>query len=98
MKPAVGFTLPSAGVTPAPSDKKSRNAEDDISLSGFGWKAADCVKSRCSESTAFCRSHSAGKESNIRARLAPRIAANCQEVLMDSADAKIAGGGATTAA
>ena len=34
VKPAVGFTLPSAGVTPAPSDKKSRNGEDAIPLSG----------------------------------------------------------------
>jgi hypothetical protein len=34
VKPAVGFTLPSAGVTPAPGEKKSRNVEDDISLSG----------------------------------------------------------------
>ena len=36
MKPAMGFTLPSAGVTPAPSEEneKSRNVEDDISLSG----------------------------------------------------------------
>jgi hypothetical protein len=33
VKPAVGFTLPWAGVTPAPSIKKSRNVEDDISLS-----------------------------------------------------------------
>jgi hypothetical protein len=30
----VGFKLPSAGVTPAPSDKKSRNVEDDTSLHG----------------------------------------------------------------
>jgi hypothetical protein len=29
----VGFPLPSAGVTPAPSDKKSRNVEDNLSLS-----------------------------------------------------------------
>jgi hypothetical protein len=29
----MGFTLPSAGVTPAPSEKKSRNVEDDLSLS-----------------------------------------------------------------
>jgi len=27
VKPAVGFTLPSAGVTPAPSGRKSRNVE-----------------------------------------------------------------------
>jgi hypothetical protein len=33
VKPAVGFTLPSAGVTPAPSERKSRNVEDDLSLS-----------------------------------------------------------------
>jgi hypothetical protein len=33
VKPAIGFTLPSAGVTPAPSLKKSRNVEDAISLS-----------------------------------------------------------------
>jgi hypothetical protein len=30
----MGFTLPSAGVTPAPSDKKSRNVEDAITLKG----------------------------------------------------------------
>ena len=36
VKPAVGFTLPSAGVTAAPSDKKSRNDEDAISLSYKG--------------------------------------------------------------
>jgi hypothetical protein len=30
----VGSTPPSAGVTPAPSDRKSRNGEDAISLSG----------------------------------------------------------------
>ena len=36
MKPAMGFTLPSAGVTPAPGEKKSRNGEDAISLSGSG--------------------------------------------------------------
>jgi len=40
MKPTVGFILPWAGVTPAPSEKKSRNVEDDISLSGFGEDAA----------------------------------------------------------
>src|SRR5277367_760688 len=34
VKPAVGFTLPSAGVTPAPSDRKSQNGEDAILLSG----------------------------------------------------------------
>jgi hypothetical protein len=35
VKPAVGFTLPSAGVTPAPSEKyKSQNGEDAILLSG----------------------------------------------------------------
>ena len=32
LKPTVGFKLPSAGVTPAPSERKSRNVEDDISL------------------------------------------------------------------
>jgi len=32
VKPAVGFTLPSAGLSPAPSVKKSRNVEDDLSL------------------------------------------------------------------
>ena len=32
VKPAVGFTLPWAGVTPAPGDRKSQNVEDDISL------------------------------------------------------------------
>ena len=43
VKPAVGFTLPSAGVTPAPSDKKSRNVEDDLGgLSADG--VADCVE------------------------------------------------------
>jgi hypothetical protein len=40
VKPAVGFTLPSAGVTPAPSEKKSRNVEDAISLEGSGEEAA----------------------------------------------------------
>jgi hypothetical protein len=35
MKPAVGFMLPSAGVTPAPSNKKSQNGEDALLLSGF---------------------------------------------------------------
>jgi hypothetical protein len=30
----MGFKLPSAGVTPAPSDRKSPNVEDDISLLG----------------------------------------------------------------
>jgi hypothetical protein len=39
VKPAVGSTPPSAGVTPAPSDK-SRNVEDDISLSGSVRRAA----------------------------------------------------------
>jgi hypothetical protein len=34
MKPTVGFTLPWAGVTSAPGDKKSRNGEDALSLSG----------------------------------------------------------------
>jgi hypothetical protein len=34
MKPAVGFMLPSAGVTPAPSEKKSQNGEDALLLSG----------------------------------------------------------------
>jgi len=34
VKPTVGFTLPWAGVTPAPSEKKSRKVEDDVSLSG----------------------------------------------------------------
>ena len=34
MKPAMGFKLPWAGVTPAPSEKKSRNVEDAIPLSG----------------------------------------------------------------
>ena len=33
VKPAVGFTLPSAGVTPAPSEKKSQNGEDALLLS-----------------------------------------------------------------
>jgi hypothetical protein len=32
MKPAMGFKLPSAGLSPAPSVKKSRNVENDISL------------------------------------------------------------------
>jgi hypothetical protein len=32
VKPAVGFTLPSAGLSPAPSVRKSRNVEDDLSL------------------------------------------------------------------
>ena len=32
--------LPSAGVTPAPSEKKSRNVEDAISLEGSGEEAA----------------------------------------------------------
>jgi hypothetical protein len=36
VKPAVGFTLPSAGVTPAPSGRKSRNVEDSISPTGSG--------------------------------------------------------------
>ena len=40
VKPAVGFTLPSAGVTPAPSEKKSRNVEDNLSLSGSGEEGA----------------------------------------------------------
>jgi hypothetical protein len=31
VKPA-GFTLPSAGLTPAPSEKKSRNDENNLSL------------------------------------------------------------------
>ena len=30
MKTAVGFMLPSAGVTPAPIEKKSQNGEDAI--------------------------------------------------------------------
>jgi hypothetical protein len=34
MKPAVGFMLPWAAVTPAPGENKARNVEDDISLSG----------------------------------------------------------------
>jgi hypothetical protein len=34
VKPTVGFTLPWAGVTPAPSEKKSRNVEDNLSLWG----------------------------------------------------------------
>src|ERR1700684_4691072 len=34
VKPAVGFTLPSAGLSPAPSEKKTRNVEDNLSLSG----------------------------------------------------------------
>ena len=36
MKPAMGFTLPSAGLTPAPSGRKSRNGEDAISLPRSG--------------------------------------------------------------
>ena len=32
MKTAVGFMLPSAGVTPAPIEKKSQNGEDAILL------------------------------------------------------------------
>ena len=36
VKPAVGFTLPSAGVTPAPSDKKERCGTSSLSGSGFG--------------------------------------------------------------
>ena len=40
VKPAVGFTLPSAGVTPAPSEKyKSQNGEDATLLSG-SWESA----------------------------------------------------------
>ena len=40
VKPAVGFTLPSAGVTPAPGEKyKSQNGEEAILLSGF-WESA----------------------------------------------------------
>ena len=34
VKPAVGFTLPPAGLSPAPSEKKSQNGEDVILLSG----------------------------------------------------------------
>jgi hypothetical protein len=35
----MGSTPPSAGVTPAPSEKKSRNVEDNLSLS-IGDEAA----------------------------------------------------------
>jgi hypothetical protein len=38
----VGFTLPSAGVTPAPGEKKSRNVEDAIPLPGSWGEAAVC--------------------------------------------------------
>jgi hypothetical protein len=34
LKPTVGFKLPWAGVTPAPSEKKSQNGEDAILLKG----------------------------------------------------------------
>ena len=40
VKPTMGFTLPSAGVTPAPSEKyESQNGEDAILLSG-SWESA----------------------------------------------------------
>jgi hypothetical protein len=41
MKPSAGFKLPSAGVTPAPGEKKSRNGEDAISLRGFLGEEGD---------------------------------------------------------
>ena len=37
----MGSTPPSAGVTPAPGEKKSRNGEDAISLRGFGGRGSD---------------------------------------------------------
>jgi hypothetical protein len=44
VKPAVGFTLPSAGVTPAPGEKKSQNGEDAILLSdSFPVSFSSCV-------------------------------------------------------
>ncbi len=46
VKPAMGFTLPSAGVTPAPSDRKSRNVEDAIPLSGFWAEASESYLAR----------------------------------------------------
>ena len=71
VKPAVGFTLPSAGVTPAPSGKKSRNVEDDVSLSGSGGLGANTgdgpnfigtrseqrrnLESRAEENRALCK-------------------------------------------
>jgi hypothetical protein len=47
MKPAVGFMLPSAGLSPAPSDKKSQNGADAILLEGsFGEEAAGIYLAR----------------------------------------------------
>src|SRR5579872_2045248 len=49
MEPAVDSTPPSAGVTPAPSGKKSQNGEDAILLSGsfsLGSFRSEAKKSR----------------------------------------------------